>query len=53
MSKAFYCDNCDDYFDGEPTESLYRKDVIDRQGVDYIKVLDLCEECTKNVIDND
>lgn len=43
MTDAFKRDVCGVYHDGEPTEYLYRKEVIDRQGTDYIKVADLCE----------
>jgi len=50
MSDAFYCDRCEEYFDGEPSESLYRKETIDRQGTDYIKVEDLCGDCAETVI---
>jgi len=51
MSEAFYCDHCDEYHDGDPTESLYRKEVIDRQRTDYIKVADLCDECSELMLE--
>lgn len=50
MGDAFLCEMCavenenNAYHDGDPAEKLFRKEVIDRQGTDYIKVADLCEE---------
>ena len=54
MSDAFRCDFCpegEQYHDGEPAETLYRKEHIDRQGTDHIKVADLCADCAAKVVD--
>lgn len=37
----------DPYHDGSPEMELYRKEHIDRQGTDEIKVMDLCEDCAE------
>jgi len=53
MSDAFWCDFCEEYGDGEAAETLYRKEHIDRQGTDHIKVADLCADCAAMVVDDD
>jgi len=54
MSEAFLCDRCGDYYDGEPAKKLYEKQVHGPQGVDYAKVMDLCEQCHSETLgDND
>jgi len=53
MSNAFYCDFCGEYFDGEPSETLYSKSVIDRQGTDYINVGDVCGNCWLRYFDGE
>lgn len=52
MSEAFKCDRCTEYCDGEPAETLYRKEHIDRQGTDHIKVADLCGPCAADIIED-
>jgi hypothetical protein len=45
MAEAFKCDFCGDFKLGEPKEELFKKEHIDRQGTDVIKVADVCAGC--------
>ena len=49
MTDAYLCDFCNDYHDGDPAEELYRKEHIDRQGTDHIKVADVCTDCAASM----
>jgi len=49
MTDAFLCDFCNEYHDGEATVELYRKEHIDRQGTDHIKVADACTDCAASM----
>jgi hypothetical protein len=53
MSDAFLCDVCEEYYAGEPSQMFYRKESHDRQGIDYSKVLDLCEDCATELVSDD
>lgn len=46
MSDAFRCDECGDYFDGEPFEVVYSKEVYQKQA-EYVVRAELCESCSE------
>lgn len=46
MTEAFLCDFCQEFHTGEVELELYKKEHIDRQGTDHVKVADLCEQCS-------
>lgn len=48
MGDAFQCDDCGDFFPGEPEEKVYNKEHIDRQGTDIVLRAELCEGCSES-----
>lgn len=45
MSGAFWCDICQEYHDGDPEQTLYKREPMKDGGPNFTSALDICDTC--------